>query len=211
MSLLLPSDRECADLSAATYVPGAIWDKVIEGDASDGVWIGIKKTPGYDFIVPRGSFVFMDWERDAMAAPFLYEPFGLVPYGFFLGALKAYALIRPLITQPVILTGHSLGGVRAQHQAGLLTLAGIIPAKVCVFGSPEPGCQKFAEVVAPISNYTLYHNKNDLVPPNPPTTRFFPLIPPRPETMIDIPPLPGDTDPLFRSHHIFLYREGAHG
>lgn len=202
------SDRQCCDFAAAIYDPSSTWDHVWQGDADDGVYIGLKKTPGFDVLSCRGSDCIEDWLRDGYARPFLYLPFGFVHDGFFLGIPKAYAALASLITQPIILTGHSLGGAHAQLLAGLFTLAGELPAKVCTFGSPKVGYQKFSEVVAPIPSYTLYKNGPDYVTDVPLTTPLFPFMHARPLTAINEIPTTNELS-LFAFHHIELYQKGA--
>jgi Lipase (class 3) len=202
------TDRQCCDFAAAIYDPSpAGFDHIWQGDADDNVYLGLKKTAGFDVIVPRGSDCELDWLRDADSIPFLYEPFGHVHSGFFKGILKAYADIKPLITQPVVLPGHSLGGAHAQELAGLFVLDGILPSKVCCFGSPKVGYQKFAEVVAPIANYTLYKNGPDYVTDVPLTLPDFPFIHSRPLTEILELPVTNELN-LFAFHHIQLYQAG---
>jgi pimeloyl-ACP methyl ester carboxylesterase len=201
------SDRQCCDLSAATYDSSAVWDYVWQGDQDDDVYITLKKTQGYDVISARGSDCELDWLRDGDAVPYYYEPLGYVHSGFFKGILSAYADVKPLITQPVVLDGHSLGGSHAQELAALFTIDGIIPAKVCCFGSPKVGYQKFAEVVAPIPSYTLYKNGPDYVTDVPLTLPNFPFVHARPLTQILEIPFTNDLS-LFAFHKIVLYQEG---
>ena len=201
------SNRQCCDYAAAIYDAGSQWDHLLTGDTDDYVYVGLKKTPGVDVISSRGSDCEMDWVHDADGVPFLYEPFGYVHSGFFKGILAAYASLKPLITQPVVLAGHSLGGSHAQYLAGLFVLDGVIPAKVCCFGSPKPGYQKFAEVVAPIASYTLYKNGPDFVTDCAPTLPLFPWMHSRPLTEILEIPTANELS-LFAFHHIELYQKG---
>lgn len=200
------TDRQCCEYAAAIYDPSVQWDHLLPGTDDDYVYVGLKKTPGYDLISCRGSDCGMDWVHDADGIPFLYPPFGIVHSGFWKGILAAYAELKALITQPVVLVGHSLGGAHTQYLAGLFVLDGIMPAKVCCFGSPKPGYQKFAEVVAPIANYTLYKNGPDFVTDFAITLPLFPWMHVRPLTNVLELPVTNELS-LFAMHHIFLYQK----
>lgn len=201
------SDRQCCEFAAATYDSSAIWDHVWQGDTDDQVYITLKKTPGYDVVSCRGSVTGLDWLRDGDARPYLFVPFGMVHDGFFLGIPQAYSEIKPLITQPVVVVGHSLGGAHAQEIAGMFVTDDVLPAKVCCFGSPKVGYQKFAEVVAPIPNYTLYKNGPDYVTDVPLTLPLLPFMHARPLTEINVTPTTNELS-LFAFHAISLYKEG---
>lgn len=202
------TDRQCCDLAAATYDAAAKWDYLLQGDADDDVYIGIKKLPGFDVVACRGSDCDLDWERDVDAIPYLDQRIGYVHGGFYRGIPKAYAAIKSLITQPVVVVGHSLGGSHAQLVASQFVIDGVIPAKVCCFGSPKVGYQKFADVVAPITNYTLYKNGPDYVTDVPLTLPDLPFMHARPLTeVLEIPTT--NVLSLFAFHGILLYQQGA--
>lgn len=201
------SDRQCCDFAAATYDSYFQWDHLLQGDADDDVYIGIKKLPGVDVVACRGSDCNLDWERDIDAIPYLDPRIGYVHGGFYRGVPKAYLTLKPLITQPVIMTGHSLGGSHAQLVASEFVLDGVIPAKVCCFGSPKVGYQRFADVVTPITNYTLYKNGPDYVTDVPMTLPDLPFLHARPlSEILEIPTT--NVLSLFAFHAIGLYAQG---
>lgn len=103
------TDRQCCEFAAATYQSDYVWNHLLQGDADDDVYIGIKKLPGVDVVAARGSDCDLDWERDVDAIPYLDPRIGYVHGGFYRGIPQTYAAIKPLITQPLVVVGHSLG------------------------------------------------------------------------------------------------------
>jgi hypothetical protein len=211
---MLPTDADLAALCAGVYgyagAPVTPWDHFDTG-FDDGVCWALKRLSGYDVVVLRGSVLFYkskivpDWIRDVRARPILTR-IGHVHEGFFEGMERMLAELRPLIQQPVVITGHSLGAARASHLTALMVKDGAPPVLRVVFGEPKPGFQDHAEIVATVPGRS-YRNGDDadydrvtdepLLPRE--YVRATPVIP------VCSPPPQDDLDVAFRWHHMPLY------
>ena len=101
----------CSLIYKTVSAVDGVWDHFDIG-LDDGVCWALKKISGHDVIVFRGSITPHDWFEDLMAIP-IPTKIGSVHAGFYAGMERVWSEVRPLITQPVIITGHSLGAARA--------------------------------------------------------------------------------------------------
>lgn len=210
MANLHPSDVDLVNFSAAIYDSTSQWDYYDNGD-DDYICVGIKKLDGCDVVAFRGSITAHDWVEDLRAAP-IKTRIGTVHAGFYNGMEKAWLELEPHLTQPVYVTGHSLGAARADMLVALMVVDGKPPARRAVFGEPRPGMTDFAKVIAKIPG-DGYRNGNskmhDLVTDVP-----LKLLPPfnfvHPTDLVHV-----DAEPsgilierlgLFAYHHIELYQ-----
>jgi hypothetical protein len=137
-----------AKFNGLIYSPTAVvgdWDHIDLG-AGDGIYWGLKKLDGYDVIAIRGSITLQDWIDDLRALP-IPTRIGHVHAGFYTGMENLWSELKPMLTQPVIITGHSLGAARASVLCGLMKADGVIPARRVVFGEPKPGLLDFAKFI----------------------------------------------------------------
>jgi hypothetical protein len=203
-----PTDADLARLCAAIYgrAPVVEWDHFDQGD-DDGVCWAVKSLPGFDVVVFRGSAIFEDWIRDFRAAP-VRTRVGHVHAGFYAGLEHVLGDLRPILSQPAILTGHSLGAARASIVTALLVADGIAPASRIVFGEPKPGFADFGAIVAGVAGRS-YRNgdelHHDLVTDVPFTVPPFAYTRPTPIIPVRAEPPPDDRWGAFSYHHIELY------
>lgn len=205
---MLPSDADLAGLCAGVYGKGSpvAWDHFDAGE-DDGVCWALKRLPGYDVIVLRGSVDLQDWLADFNAVP-ITTRIGTVHAGFFAGMERAWRDIRALLNQPAIITGHSLGAARASILTGLMVQDGISAAARVVFGEPKPGFVDLAILILGIVGRS-YRNgdgtHHDLVTDVP--FSFPQLDFTRSSPLISVCALPASDDRgPFRFHHIELYQ-----
>lgn len=205
-----PSDAALASLCRGIYLPTALLDfDHFDAGGDDGICWGIKKLPGFDVVVFRGSVTHLDWERDTRALSQLTRV-GHVHSGFWVGMEHVWSELRPLVMQPVIVTGHSLGAARAAVLTALMVADGVPPVARVVFGEPKPGLLDLAKIVATVPGRSyrngngLYHDLVTDVPFSMPPLQYMhptPIIPVRADP----------TGPLFERlgafafHHIELY------
>lgn len=215
---MIPSDALvaslCADIYDATALINPTWDHFDLG-ADDGVCWGLKKLDGCDVVVFRGSITTQDWLRDLFVLPLpslgpLLTRIGHVHAGFFMGMENVWSEVRPLLTQPVILSGHSLGAARAGILTGLMVADGVLPIGRVVFGEPKPGLIDLGELVKgiPARSYrngdSLHHDVVTDVPMTFPPHQFVhptPIVPVCAEPTGDLFSRLG----AFAYHHIELY------
>src|ERR1700694_1760505 len=207
----MPTDADITALCAAVYAnagaPAIDWDYFDPGE-DDGICWVIKRLPGYDVVVLRGSVTFEDWIRDFRAAP-IFTRIGHVHRGFHTGMEHAGADIRLRLKQPAIITGHSLGAGRAAIMTGLMVKDGVPPIARVVFGEATPGFQDLADRVATVPGRS-YRNgdgvHHDLVCDVP--FSFPPLEYVRPTPIIPVcaPPAANDRYGAFCWHHMQLYQ-----
>lgn len=205
------SDRTVVSLCQAIYKPTALidqWERFDPG-LDDGVCYGLRKLAGFDIVVFRGSVTAQDWIRD-LHAMIVATRIGHVHAGFFAGMEHVWSELRPLITQPVIVAGHSLGAARAAILCGLMVKDGVLPCRRVVFGEPKPGLLDLANLIKaiPAASYRngdgLHH---DLVTDVP--LSFPPLQYVHPTPIVEVCAEP--TGALFERlgafayHHIELY------
>jgi hypothetical protein len=215
---MIPSDALIVSLCAAIYDATALvdpsWDHFDLG-ADDGVCYGLKKLDGCDVVVFRGSITLQDWLRDLFVLPLPtlipeLTRIGHVHAGFFLGMEKVWGELRPLITQPVIVSGHSLGAARAAILTGLMVKDGRPPIARVVFGEPKPGLSDLAALIEaiPARSYrngdALHHDVITDVPMTLPPMQF---VHPTPIVPVCAEPTGGLFAQLgaFAYHHIQLY------
>lgn len=161
---MMPNDAAIATLCAALYSPIALigdWDHFDLG-ADDGVCWALKKLGGFDVVVLRGSVTLRDWLADLLVLPLgklapLKTEIGHVHAGFYAGMEHVWLELRPLLTQPAIVCGHSLGGARACILAALMVKDGTPPDRRVTFGAPKPGMLDFALLIKDI-DATAYRN-----------------------------------------------------
>ena len=148
MIKVMPSDAAIVALCAKIYLPTAIAGAFDYYDAGmdDGVCWAIKRLDGFDVVVFRGSVTRQDWLRDlqALATP---SRVGHVHSGFYSGMEHMWGDLKPMLSQPVIITGHSLGAARAAVLTALMTVDGVPPVARIVFGEPKPGLLDFAKLI----------------------------------------------------------------
>lgn len=218
---MMPPDTLIASYCNAIYgetgIIAADWDRFDAG-LDDGVCYALKKLPGYDLIIFRGSSTFLDWIRDVMVLPLgkmlpLKSRIGHVHFGFFAGMEHVWGELLPLLTQPVIVAGHSLGAARAAILCGLMIADGRAPVRRVVFGEPKSGLADFCDLVKTVPGVS-YRNgdgrHHDLVTDVPLT------IPPdlafgRPTPFVPVTALPPAFDQwgMFSYHHMPLYSAGV--
>ncbi len=207
----MPSDSLIASLCASIYDPLAIvgqWDYFDAGLDDGCVW-AIRKLPGFDVVVFRGSITPQDWIRDfrALARP---SPIGHVHIGFYAGMESVWAQAKPLLNQPTIVTGHSLGAARACILTGLMVRDGMPPVRRVTFGEPKPGLMDFAKLIADVPA-ACYRNGNsehhDLVADVPLSFPPLQYVHPTPIIAVLAEPTGDIFDRLgaFGYHHMPLY------
>jgi len=211
------SDALCASLCQDIYSPTALigeWDHFDLG-ADDGVCWALKKIDGYDIVVFRGSITAQDWLRDVYVLPFgqvspLKTRIGHVHAGFFLGMEHMWGELLPMLGNPVIVTGHSLGAARAAILTALMVTDGHPPQARVVFGEPKPGLIDLADLIKdiPARSYrngdATYHDVVTDVPMTLPPQQFVhptPIVPVCAEPTGDLFSRLG----AFAYHHIQLY------
>lgn len=208
---MIPTDALIASYCNEIYSPTAIigdWDRFDTG-LDDGVCYAVKKLPGFDLVVFRGSITAQDWIADfrAMVIP---TRIGHVHAGFFAGMEHVWAELRPLLMQPVIIAGHSLGAARAAILCALMVKDGVVPAARVVFGEPKPGLIDLAQLIkdVPARSYrngdTLHHDVVTDVPLSLPPLEYMhptPIVPVCAEPTGDLFSRFG----AFAYHHIELY------
>lgn len=157
----MPSDALIASYCGMIYKPTAIILGFDHFDAGldDGVCWALKKFDGFDLIVLRGSITLQDWIRDFRAMA-IKTKIGHVHIGFYAGMESVWSDLRPLLTQPVIVAGHSLGAGRAAVLCGLMLNDGEVPAARVVFGEPKPGLLDLAEFIRGVPGRS-YRNGDD--------------------------------------------------
>lgn len=167
------SDGGLATLCAATYTAAA----PSLAEPSSGVFACITEAPDGIVVAFRGSITAEDWARDflTLAVDARNHPqLGYCHDGFL---TAAESIIGEVLSRtgdkPTILTGHSLGGAEAVGVGALMTLAGKPPIKICTFGAPRFGMDKFVDVLNVVKVLPQYRRGNDLVP----------------ELPLDLPPL----------------------
>lgn len=116
------TDLDCLNLCGALYGDPAFapvaWDHLDEG-ADDGIHWAAKRVGGIWVVCNRGTKNLQDTFRDIRGYSTTDPKLGPLEAGFAEGAPRQAAEVLTLIGgDPVLFTGHSLGGARAQIQAG---------------------------------------------------------------------------------------------
>lgn len=208
------SDAKLAKFAAAIYRPGSIpWTHYNDGNDAAGVCWGLMRCAGVDVIALRGSLTLRDWLRDLdlFADPLFGGALGPVHPGFLCGMRETWATIRPLLEQPAIVTGHSLGAARASILTALMTLDGFRPLRRVVFGEPRPGFAKLASIVGAAGR--SYCNSDDAERNRDPVCDLPFSFPPEeyvhatPLSFVSAPPTPAIAAALgpFALHDMSLY------
>lgn len=198
------TDLELAQAAHECYNPSGAWQNVW---ITNGVWMGWKPP----ILAFRGSATPEDWLRDLRAVPAYQSDIGFVEAGFMAGMRdavlewrRAFPYVSPWIT------GHSLGGAHAAIMAAILvSLKGILPQGLVVFGCPRPGFFKLRRTLRagkfPIRSY---RNAGDPVPDVPvPVWRIMPYRQIAKSIMLHAGPAPGDSSPL-AAHKMARYVAG---
>lgn len=203
------TDSQLVQLCAVSYDTSTRWDKLWEGNDSNGIWFAIKYIDGVAVGVFRGSTTQLDWWRDFQArlhAIKVHPELGLVHEGFDEGLDELFEKALPYLGQRPYIVGHSLGAARAWLFAGRLVLATNVPTRIAVCGSPRPGCQQLRSLMEPVSKIS-FKNRTDPVTDVPLTIPpLFPYVKPADFTLIDQHPTAYD---ILADHHIGLYVEGV--
>lgn len=214
------SDAQLAALCVASYLEpgqsGVAWDHFDVGDSGDRVRWGIKRVGGDVALVLPGSRTFLDWLRDfcALANPFHHDDIGPVHPGFLSGMRTLERELGTMVakSEPLYITGHSLGAGRAGIGTGLLVLDGWNPAARVVFGEPKPGFLQLAKIIegVPSRSYrngdAMHHDLVTDVPFSFPPEAFV-----HPTKIIPVCAAPGPDIfarwGVFAYHHMPLYQQ----
>lgn len=208
------TDGQIADAVADLYeyTSGAVhWDHLERPKDDDGIRWGLRRIDDVDLIVMRGSTTLRDWVRDFLwvANPISHRKLGPIHPGFYDGLEEAYAVMRPMMRQNVVITGHSLGAARATILTGMMVLDKRPPIRRVTFGEPRAGFKQLHDLVAPVTT-ACYRNLHDLIAHLP----FSGLVEHYVDaaTPIDIEVAPHGAALAwgpFAWHHMMLYREGT--
>lgn len=208
------TDQDCARLNVGIYEyagqPPIAWDAFDRGETSDGICWGLKRFGDIDAIVLRGSSTFQDWMRDLghFAIADDVPGLGLVHPGFVEGMAAAYARIKPLLREQVVITGHSLGAGRAAILCGIMCDDGRSPQRRVVFGEPKSGFQQLADLIGAVPSMS-YRNGNgkhhDLVTDVPFSFPPENYVRSGHTTEVRADPPPNDSWGIFCWHHMMLY------
>lgn len=206
------SDTDLVNLCAGIYDPSSQWDHLFFGAQDDDIYAGIKKINDTSVLCFRGSVSATDWFRDFMVLP--HEPLdhpqlGIVHAGFYEGMDEFFEEVSPLLGPNPFITGHSLGAARAWLFGGLLTAANNNPCRITVFGSPKPGGQQLASLLASVSKGS-YRNGEDPVTEVPLWIGYHMAIEPVAFTGLKIEPTDWSEGPM-AWHSINLYEKGLTG
>lgn len=208
--MTLPSDRELVDLCAAIYDGTGSWDHLDSGP-DDGIYWALKKLNGCDVVVLRGSITAHDWAEDFRAFPVVTR-IGTVHAGFYAGMEKMHGEVTSMLTQPVMVTGHSLGAARADVLCALMVAGNKPPVRRAVFGEPRPGLADFAKFLSGVPGDGYRNgdvNGHDIVTDVPlQLPGSFDFIHPKPLVDVTAPPT-GDffaRHEPFAYHHVQLYQ-----
>jgi Lipase (class 3) len=203
----------CAGIYATPGTPPVVWDHFDPGGDDDICW-ALKRFPGLDVIVLRGSITLQDWLLD-LRADAVPSPLGMVDSGFYAFMPEMWQDAKPMLTQPrVVVAGHSLGAARAAILCGLMTLDKMPPVARVVFGEPKPGFVELAKIIEGTTGRS-YRNgdatHHDLVTDVPFSFPPLQYVHPTPIIPITVEP-PADTFSslgVFAWHHASLYAKGA--
>lgn len=203
MLSVLQSAQLCAEIyrmNRADWLPGHYWEF---GD----VVCAHRKVGDDDTLTFCGSKVAMDWIRDAEGWPAWDAELGFCHAGFLRYMDAVLAEVQGVLTGPITVQGHSLGGGRARIAAAKMACRKWNVRRVCVFGSPKPGFANIGRILQKGGvEHASFRNRNDPVP-------LVPAVIPQwqhPEQWLtfDEHADEGDLTP-FRDHHMSLYIRGA--
>ena len=177
--------------------------------ARPGLVVGHRVLEGYDTFTFMGTANLPGMIRDAMAAVAIWdEDIGMAAAGFVEGLYDFLVWAKPLVTLPIWLQGHSLGGAQARNCAGKMLVAKWNVVGLHVFGSPRPAFANLGRIFDKAGLVrTSWRNRNDPIPEVPPP---FPIPFRHTEDwgVMDEHAAPDDLTP-FRDHHGPLYLAGA--
>jgi Lipase (class 3) len=210
MTNVMPSDSAIVALCAEIYQPTAAGAfDYYDAGADDSICWAVKRLDGFDVVIFRGSVTLQDWLRDAQALA-VPSRIGHVHSGFYAGMEHMWADLKAMLSQPAIVTGHSLGAARAAVLTALMTVDGVPPVARVVFGEPKPGLLDFAKLITGIPGRS-YRNgdstHHDLVTDVPLSFPPMQFVHPTPIIPVCCKPT-GDlfsTMGVFAYHHIELY------
>jgi len=178
-------------------------DACLVGQNADGILVAFRGTLPLSLKDPAS---LLDWLTDFFAAPKTVNGIpGQVHSGFYDdtatiigGVAKAVQALNPSLTNPVLVTGHSLGGAMASIGAYILSQTYKIPiSQVVTFASPKPGDAGFqAGYQSVIKGQIRYENFQDVVPLVPPSNSFIDLAV---AILSRIPDIGPDLAKLFKS------------
>ena len=156
------TDLYLARLCQSAYDPGASWDSRW---TQKSVYVYCRKVVNTYAIVFRGSDNLTDWLDNLKGWPSHHKDLGFCHTGFLEDMDVVVGEVLALVNgHPIVITGHSLGAARALILGALLTVLGVKPQSIVVFGSPRPGAGKLKKVLLdggfPIRSY---RNRSDPV------------------------------------------------
>lgn len=196
-------------LAAAQLVYSGYWppNRLTHTVTIDAVTAFTGIVGGDQVLLFPGSESLTDWQRDFMSVEMTQDPqLGPVGDGFILGLRDVLSLALKTLdmTKPITIIGHSLGAARALLAAAELIIQKVDPSLLSVFtfGSPCPGGQKLADILAPVT-ITSYRNGSDEVCSV--LTNLPSFVHPRPLIPCSCQPMEGDLWAVFRWHHHQLY------
>lgn len=207
---MLPSDVDLVNLCAEIYQEGGSWDYLDKGE-DDNIYWALKKYDGCDVIVLRGSITAHDWYEDLRAVP-IKTRIGTVHEGFYDGMEHMWSDVVSMLTQPVMVTGHSLAAARADILTAIMVVDKKPPIRRVVFGEPRPGLSDLAKFVCEVDGPTYrngdahgYDRVCDV-----PFKLFgpFDFVHPKPHMQVTALPTGNvfQREGLFAFHHVQLYQ-----
>jgi hypothetical protein len=221
------TDAQLAGLSHSVYGGSLVFTSAVAAlggvgiyvpETTDGICYGLAVFPGFSVIVYRGTEPtdFQNWFIDlsAFVRPSPHPTFGPVHAGGSWNMDRVKFAISKQIDfgLPVVVTGHSLGGQRAQYAAALILenyQKDPLKIRLVSIAGPAVGFKQFLDYIAPITQKVLYRNAGGLDEGDPVS-----LLPPFP--YLNIPRVhvsnkPGnwakDLDPILW-HNSELYPAG---
>lgn len=170
----------------AVQFAAAIYDPIKPGVFSQiirlGDWIvGVACENGEAVVAIAGSQRLEDFLADGDFLPTDAGPLGKVHAGFYRGAQEIMAILKPMLTGPVSITGHSLGASRAAILAGLCIDAGIQVSGLFMFEPAKPAYAALGIIIrCHVEQIICTCNARDFVPDLPPSFPFpyLHIVPP---------------------------------
>lgn len=123
-----------------------------------------------------GSACIEDWVRDFTAVKYDHPQLGTVHLGFWEGMQDLFNAVQEEVNagNPLVVTGHSLGGAHAQLFTGLCIAAGLKVTQLILFAAPKAGMVVLKELVeAEAESIHTFRNLQDVVPELPVTVPVF--------------------------------------
>ncbi|MGB8601305.1 MAG: lipase family protein [Rhizomicrobium sp.] len=202
----------CFRLYADTPSADPYWDHLWP---QDGGFAAHKRVGDVDIVVWRGSVTAKDWLLNFDTVPAFDGALGLVHAGFVRGVWPLQDAITMALGAHVIVTGHSRGAAQATLFAGHLAAIGRAPVRLVTFGTPRPGYQQLADVLAAGKvAIASYKNLNDPVTDVPfavdliGTRCDLPYVHVAPFIQLAVQPDGGDVWGPVAPHHWQLYTRG---